>query len=263
VTVMLSPDLLDRRALALLRLIDVTGRPVSELVLVHGEGVRSVRKKDGLIAILEAAGFEDYCASFSTPSSPAAGSTHVQLDLEPVTAELCPRRFDLALPRNGDPTKAGEPSSLFSPSSIEMLPGGGARLSGSACAIRTTVRRRSDKKLIQNALIRGQSADEKFEARGVTDPRGQAVLIFPSLPLSFPGAGANVRSDLDARVVVTVDLASARFNAPGDIPRMARAEPPFADPDALASAAVDFSSGAPVTIGAGREVSLNLEWSKP
>jgi len=28
------------------------------LVLVHGEGVRSVRKKDGLIAILEAAGHQ-------------------------------------------------------------------------------------------------------------------------------------------------------------------------------------------------------------
>ena len=262
-TAMLSLDLLDRRALAHLRLLDVFGRPVILPVRISGDSISSIRKKDGSIAIVEAPGFEAYCASFNAPSSPARGSKRVALDLEPATPELCPRRFDLALPRDNDPANASQAGSLFSPVEIEMLPGAAARPSGSACVLRATVRRKSDKKLVEKALVRARSEDEKFEARGVTDSRGEAVLLFPSLPISFPGAGANVRSDIEVRLVVTVDPASVQFNALPDFPRVAGPQPPFADPDALGSAAVDFTSGTPATIAAGREVSIDLEWSKP
>lgn len=260
---MLAPDLLDRRALAWLRLVDVAGRPVSQRILLHGDGIASVRKRDGSVAILGASGFEDYCASFLAPSSPAPGSKHLPIDIDPVGAELSPRRFDLALPRDPDPAKAGDPSSLFQTVEIEMLPGSGARLTGSACALRVTVRRKSDSMLVENALVRAQSEDKQFEARGLTDARGEATLIFPSLPLSFAGAGANVSASIPARVVVTVDTASAQFNDEASTRRTVRAAPPFVDPDAPAFAAADFSSGTEVAISAGREVPLSLEWAQP
>ena len=260
---MLFPDLLDRRALACLRLVDVAGRSVVQQVLVHGEGIATVRKPDRSIAILGASGFEDYCASFLTPSSPAPGSKHLLIDIDPVGAELSPRRFDLQLPRDPDPAKANDPSSLFQAVEIEMLPGRGARLTGSACALRVTVRRKSDSLLIENALVRAQSEDKQFEARGLTDARGEATLIFPSLPLSFAGAGANVSASIPARVVVTIDAASAQFNDEASVSRTARAAPPFVDPDAPGFAATDFSTGTEVAILAGREVPLSLEWAQP
>lgn len=260
-TAMLSPDLLDRRALARLRPVDTYGRTVDELIRIEGDGVVSVRKSDGTIAITAAEGFESYGASFSTPGSPAVASRTVALGLRPASAELCARRFVLRLPRDTDPAKANQPASVFQSVEVEMLPGPGARLVGSACALRVSVRRKSDKKLIQNALVRARSEDEQFNARGVTDARGEATLIFPSLPIAFPGAGANLRPEVQARLVVTVDPEKARFNEPNQAPPAESA--PLVDPDQLGSIAADFESGAVVAIAAGRELGMAIDWSKP
>ena len=261
-TAMLSPDLLDRRALALLRLVDVSGRPVSERVFVHGDQIDFARKRDGSVAILNAAGLEDYSASFIAPSSPATASLQVPIDLEPSGTALCSRRFVLNLPRTTDPAKASDPASIFQAVEIEMLAGSGWRLTGSACALRVTVRRKSDAMLIQNALVRARTEDGQFEVRGLTDVRGEATLVFPSLPLAVPGAGANVISNIAAKVVVTVDPASASFNDLRGLPQPSRSLPPFPDPDSLGAVAADFASGADVTIGAGRNVPLEIEWAE-
>src|SRR5262245_60748858 len=151
---MRTMDLLDRRALAWLRPVDVYGRTVTAPILIRGDGVTSVRKSDGTIAILTAAGLESYSAGFVAPSTPAVESRKLALDLDPATAEVSARRLELSLPRTPDPTKAAQPASLFRSVDVEMLPGSGARLVGGACALRVTVRRKSDKKLVQNALVR-------------------------------------------------------------------------------------------------------------
>jgi hypothetical protein len=234
---------------------------VDGLIRVDGAGVVSVRKSDGTIAITAAEGFESYGASLPAPGTPAVASRTVALDLRPASAEFCARRMALRLPRETDPAKANQPASVFQSLEIEMLPGPGAQLLGSACAMRVSVRRKSDKKVIHNALVRARSEDEQFAARGVTDARGEATLIFPSLPIAFPGAGANLRPEVQARVVVTVDPASARFNDPNEAP--SAEGPPFVDPDQLGSIAADFESGALVAIAAGRELGLAIEWSKP
>lgn len=259
---MLAPDLLDRRALAWLRPVDVYGRPLTGPLRIVGDGITAIRKKDGTIAVLGANGFDEYTASFLAPTSPAAGSKHVALDIDSTSGEIGARRFDLTLPRDPDPAKADQPDSLFQSVAVQMLPGASARLVGSACALRVTVRRKSDKKFVENALVRAQTEDGAFSARGLTDSRGEATLIFPSLPIAFPGAGANLQPNIQARVVVTADPNSVRFNSPGStVPE--RPVPPFIDPDELASTAADFPSGTAVAISAGREVPLALEWTKP
>lgn len=259
---MLSPDLLDRRALAQLRVIDVYGKAVGP-VSIQGEGIASVRKTDGTFAIVAADGFDAYTASLPAPTSPAVGSKHFPIDLRAASGEVCARRFDLLLPRESDPTKADKPASVFRSVDIEMLPAPRARRVGSACALRVTVRRKSDKKAVENALVRAQTEDERFAARGLTNAQGEATVLFPVLPIAFPGTGANLRPDIKARVVVTADPASVRFNDAVPIPRLTVSAPPFVDPDELGSAAVDFTTGTPVTIGAGRDVSLNIEWTQP
>jgi hypothetical protein len=256
-------DLLDRRALALLRLVDVYGRTVTAPIEVRGDGVTSVRRNDGTIAILSASGLESYAASFLAPSTPAVESRHVPLDLDPASAEVSARSFDLGLPRSADPAKAGQAGSVFRSIDVEMLPGQGARLIGSACALRVTVRRKSDKKLVENTLIRARSEDDQFHARGVTDARGETTLIFPALPIAFPGAGANLQPDLAAWVAVTVDPGSVVFNPAASMPRQIQTTPPFIDPDKLGSADANFASGTPVTISAGREIAVTLDWTQP
>jgi hypothetical protein len=256
-------ELLDRRALAQLRLVDVYGRTVTAPIGIRGDGVTSARKRDGTIAILTAGGLEAYSASFVAPSTPAVESRHIQIDLDPASGEVSARSFDLALPRNTDPAKADQPGSIFRSVEIEMLPGQGVRLIGGACALRVTVRRKSDKKLVQNALVRARSEDEQFLARGVTNAGGEATLIFPALPIAFPGAGANLRPELVTRVVVTVDPDSVVFNAAAAFPSQFRASPPFVDPDKLGSIDADFASGTPITVRAGGDVPVALEWTQP
>lgn len=257
---MLAPDLLDRRALALLRLVDVAGRPVLGPVRIEGEGVRTVAKGDGRFALLEAKGFETYTASFD-PIAAAATKT-VRLDLTPAAPHVAPRRFGLRLPRNPD---SGAPASLFEAQAVEMLPSPLAARSGSACTIRVSVRRGDDGRVVEGALVRARSADGAFAARAVSDARGEACLLFPFLPLSFPGS--TISAGQPARVVVHVDPDSARFHAPAEAGAAAEAAglrtSGHLDPDALAAAAPspNFAAGAEAMLSAGRESAVGLEWS--
>jgi hypothetical protein len=263
---MLAPDLLDRRALALLRLVDAWGRPVTGPVAIEGPGVRAVAKGEGRFAILAAAGLEAYTAQFvAPPAPPAIASVQVALDLTPADRTVAPRRFGLRLPRDPAPAHAAEAGSLFQPVEIELLPSARAALSGSACAIRITVRRKDDKRLVENALVRGRSDNGLFAARAMTDARGEACLIFPTLPLAFTGQGANVEPDLAARVVAHAEPVTARFHRPEALVAAAAAAATrtsgHADPDALGAAFTpDFASGAAVRLAAGRQASLVIEW---
>jgi hypothetical protein len=260
VIAMLAPDLLDRRALALLRLADVAGRPVLGPVRIEGDGVRAVAKGDGRFAVIEARGFEAYTASFD-PIAPAP-ATIVRLDLTPAARDVAPRSFDLPLPRAADPDAT---SSLFEPQPVEMLPSALAARSGSACTIRVSVRRGDDSRVIEGALVRARSADGAFAARAVTDARGEACLLFPFLPLSFPGA--TIAAEQEARVVVHVDPDVARFHALAEAGAAAAAAAlrisGHPDPDALAAAAPapDFAAGAAAPLSAGRESAVSLDWN--
>lgn len=257
---MLAPDLLDRRALALLRLVDVAGRPVPGPVRIEGDGVRTVAKGDGRFALLEARGFEAYTASFD-PIAAAPVKT-VRLDLTPAAPDVAPRGFGLRLPR--DPN-AGSPSSLFEAQAVEMLPSALARRSGSACTIRVSVRRGDDKRVVEGALVRALSGDGAFAARAVTDARGEACLLFPFLPLAFPGG--TISAEQPARVVVDVDPDVARFHVPAETGSAAEAASlrtsGHFDPDSLAAAAPapNFAAGTQAWLSAGRESAVALEWN--
>ena len=268
-TMMLAPDLLDRRALALLSLVDVFGRPVDGPVRIVGDGVRTVAKGSGRFAVLEAAGLEVHSAAFEQPpAAPAVRSRHVQIDLSPGAGDAAPRRFDLRLPRDSDPDNADAAESLFEAAVIEMLPSARTRQTGSACLVRVTVVRDDDGRAVENALVRGRSDNGLFTARALTDARGEACLVFPVLPLAFPGAGANVEPDLAGRVIVTVDPATVRFHAPAEVGAAVAAAAGrttgHADPDAFADAApAAFAAGAAVRLAAGRQPSLTIEWQEP
>jgi hypothetical protein len=264
---MVSADLLDRRALALIRLVDVHGRPVPGPVRIEGDGVVTARK-DGGFAVLEAAGLKAHASAFlAPPATPPVQSRHVLLDLTPAAAGVMPRRFDLRLPRDPAPANADSATSLFQPVEIEMPPSPRAPAFGSACLLHVSVRRKSDGKVIEHALVRARSDDKQFAARGLTDARGEATLVFPTLPLAFPGGAANVQPELPARVVVTVDGDVALFHGEDEMASAVQAAAvrttDHPDPDALAAADADFASGTPVNLAALRQPSLVIEWKKP
>jgi hypothetical protein len=256
---MLSPDLLDRRALALLRLVDVHGAAVRGPVVIQGEGVRTVAKGDGRFALLSALGFAAYEGSFD-PIAPTAAKP-VRLDLTPAAPDVMPRSVTLELPR---PASASAQGSVFEPATIEMLPSPRAGRSRSACLVRVSVLRSGDGHVVENALVRARSDDGLFGARALTDARGEACLVFPILPLAF--SGTSIRRDLPVRVTVQVKTGVAAFHAPGDVATAAAAAASrtqgHIDPDVLMASLgePDFGSGAEVLVAAGREAAVRIEW---
>lgn len=263
-TVMLAPDLLDRRALALLALVDAAGRPVISPVRIEPGTVRTVRKGGGLLAILAAPGFAATEAAFDSP--PATTPATLALDLTPADRRLAPRRLALALPRDADPARAAEAGSLFRAHEVPLYPSPLAGVRGSDCRLAVTVRRQSDGALVENALVRAASDDGRLSAMAMTDAGGEAALLFPELPLAWPGPGATLVRGLAGRAIVDVVPESARFHAPDTLARARRAAlartTGHADPDAIAaSRPADFAAGAAFTIAAGGRPAITIEWN--
>ncbi len=265
---MLRPDLLDRRALALLALRDAFGRPVRSPVLVTGDGVRTLIKDDGTVAVLEAQGFAAHAGAFAAPPlTPALGSKSIRLSIVPADPRLQARRFVLKLPRNPEPAKAAEADSLFRAAEVTLLASPLQRREALSCVVRVTLRRKSDGALVGKALVRARSDNGQFEAMAVTDRLGEAALVFPNLPVAFPGAGATADADLAAKVIVKVEPAKALFTPAAEAASSGGApsrDAGVVDPDELAKgAAPSFAGGTPVKLSAGTEPALTLEWKQP
>ena len=266
-TMMLAPDLLDRRALARLVLRDSFGRTVRSPVLVTGEGVRTLVKADGTIAVLDAPGFAAHAAAFAAPpATPATGSRSIGLAIMPAEPRLQGRRFVLKLPRDADPANAAQADSLFRPVEITLLASPLQRREALACVVRVTVRRKSDGALVGNALVRARSDSGQFEAMAVTDRLGEAALVFANLPVAFPGAGATADAALAAKAIVKVVPAKAVFT-PAETASaggVSSRDAGIVDPDDLAGgAAPSFAGGTPFKLSAGTEPALALEWKQP
>lgn len=267
-TLMLSPDLLDRRALALLALTDGYGLPLAGPVTLAGDGVRFVGKRGGQIVILDAPGFADYTVEFTAPpAAPAVRSKTLTIDLTPSDPAVLPRRVALKLPRDPDPAKKDDPKSLFQAEAVRFSASPRVRLDGNACVLRASVTRQSDGAFVENALVRARTADGKHEAWGLTDAAGQAALVFAALPISFAGAGGTPSQTIEAKVVVHADAASARFADAATLGAARRAaavrREDHADPDVIAAQAPAFAGGQAVQLSAGSQPAVALQWSAP
>ena len=263
---MLSPGLLDRRALALLELVDPYGDALEGPVVIGSDDLRTVRKSGGRIALLEAPGFKAYAAAFSDP--PAVSSKNVVIDFNPGQAGVLPRRITLKLPRKDDPAQAADAQSVFRPVVVGFSASPRVAVQPGACVLRASVRRPGDGAMVEGALVRARSSDGKHSAWGMTDPAGEAALVFAGLPVSFAGAGGIPSTTIACAVVVHADVASARF-ATADTLAAARAAAAarrtgHIDPDALAAAQpADFTGATTVSIAASSQPAVTLQWTAP
>ena len=268
-TMMLSPDLLDRRTLALIALVDPFGRPLVGPALLGGDGLRTVAKPGGRWAILAAKGLETHVGAFeAAPATPAQGSVACAIDIRPADGGLAPRRAVVPLPRDPDPAHAEEDDSLFAPVTIALLPSPRCPIPGTSAAVRVTVRKRNDGRRVANALVRVASNGGQFAAQAVTDAAGEALVIVPDFPLSFTGGGGSVSDGLPANVTAIADPASAVLVADGDVTAAlagaASQSTGWADPDALANAfPVPAAGEVDITLSTRRVATAAVEWRAP
>ncbi|MFM2411501.1 MAG: hypothetical protein RL481_2329 [Pseudomonadota bacterium] len=264
---MLSPDLLDRRAIALIELVDFAGRPVDPSAQLQGEGLKFFSKGNGRFVLLEAPDFAEYSASFLTrPSAPAVSSKTASIDIISGDPSFLSRRAELKLPRNAEPTARTDPASLFQPVRLTLLPATNAPIPASAAALRVIVTHKTNRKLVGNALVRVRSANGKFSAAGMTDLSGEALLLIPYFPISFTTGAANVEDSLAATATVVADPAQIELTEPADlaVKKMARGGAPLlADPDKIGAAFPTPANGTALRLSARRVATLAMEWTPP
>lgn len=262
-------EYLDRRALASLVFVDAAGRFVTTPVTITAPGVRLLVKRPGEVAVMNAPGFQAYADAFSAPpATPAVGSVAVALDLRPADPSHGPRRFVLALPRDPDPAHGTDPASVFRSVEVPLLPGTPASVTGLLAALRVNVRRSADGVPIEGALVRLRPEGGRPQARALTDPAGDALLLVPGVPLSSPGPGGTVRPDIAADLDAVIDPNLVRFNPDAglDDARAAAAARlnNLIDPDDLETRlAAGATAPASVRIAAGQTRTATISWTAP
>jgi len=187
-------DRLERRVLGAIRLIDATtGRPLHRPLSVSAEGVRFLVNRAQLYVISQAPGLEAHTTAFEAPpDTPAPGSRPIEITIDDPLGEYLPRRATIPLPRIPNPD-ADEPD-LFAPEAVSVLPSPNAALRQNWSGVRLSLRL-GDEQPVRGALINlrrhGAEEDEdELVASGLSDERGEALVILPGLPVSR-SAGAS------------------------------------------------------------------------
>jgi hypothetical protein len=187
-------DRLERRVLGAIRLIDATtGRPLHRPLSVSAEGVRFLVNREQLYVISQAPGLEAHTTAFAAPpDEPAPGSAPIEITIDDPLGEYLPRRATVPLPRS--PAPAADEPDLFAPEAVSMLPSPNAALRQNWSGIRVSLRQ-ADGRPVRGALLNlhrhvEDAEDDELVASGLSDERGEALVIVPGLPVSRSVGGS-------------------------------------------------------------------------
>ncbi|HEX5078613.1 MAG TPA: hypothetical protein VFV80_05630 [Geminicoccaceae bacterium] len=184
-------DRLERRVLGAVRLIDATtGRPLRRPLSVSAEGVRFLINRAQLYVISRAPGLDAHATAFEAPpEEPPPGSRAIEITIDDPLGEYLPRRATVPLPRSPAP-QADEPD-LFAPEAVAVLPSPNAALRQNWSGVRLSLRL-TDGRPVRGALIslRSQADENRVVASGLSDERGEALVILPGLPVSRSAGGS-------------------------------------------------------------------------
>jgi hypothetical protein len=187
-------DRLERRVLGAIRLIDATtGRPLHRPLSVSAEGVRFLVNRAQLYVISRAPGLEAHTAAFAAPpDTPAPGSAPIEITIDDPLGEYLPRRATIPLPRS--PAPGADQPDLFAPEAVSVLPSPNAALRQNWSGVRLSLRL-ADERPVRGALVNlrrhaAEDGEGELVASGLSDERGEALVILPGLPVSR-SAGAS------------------------------------------------------------------------
>ncbi len=226
---------LDRRYLGALCFVDCATQGVLRRSFkIETRGLSFFVNPSYLHVIAAADGLEAHTQSFSAPpDQPAVCSKYFDLTITDPLQKYLPRIKRIELPLNPDPAAA---DNLFEPIRISLFPASCAPLNPNWSIIRTSVFQfggDDEGQPLGGALLRVvRSEDGKLVACGLTDQRGEALIVVPGIPFSNfvtdenqPGnddepdhddwmaSGAVVEKETSARLEV---LASGGFSWPVD-----------------------------------------------
>jgi len=195
----------EQRVLGALQLVDrVTQTPLTHALQLKCDTATLVRNRRGFYVITRADGLDAHSAAFQQPPvTPPLEANEYVFEINDPQKRYLPRLLTLQLPRDPDPGNAGNDSSLFTPRDVEMYPAGTASLSHNWSTIRVSVTQGSGTPL-RGALIQIiDPAEDRLLAGGISDQRGEALVIVPGVPLTrFADDDGGGDDDDDPPVVV-------------------------------------------------------------
>ena len=182
----------DRRVLGAIRPVDdATGVLIERPLRITGTGMRIMRNQAKLYVIFAAPGLdvpgqEPYTTSFREPPPlPEPGTIKINLTIDDPSGRFLPRETTISLPRNPD---ASQPeNSLFEPLDIVMHSAPAATLRKNWSAVRVSLQTDAAGKSepVAGAMIRViKSHGNTLLARGLTDRRGEGLIVVPGIPFS-------------------------------------------------------------------------------
>ena len=177
----------NRRYLGAVRFVDnATSGVVRRQLHIDAEGLRFILNQSQLHVIFSAEGLENHLSSFfAPPDQPAVESQSYNLTIFDPLREYLPRIKTIKLPRNADPTID---DSLFEPINVSMFASASCRLRSNWSIIRASVFDVEDldhEVPIPGALLRiKRDEDNKLVGSGLTDQRGEALVIIPGIPIT-------------------------------------------------------------------------------
>lgn len=178
---------IEQRVLGALRLTDrVMQRSLTRPLHLNSSKARLVRNSRGYYVVTDATGLKHHTTSFQTPpASPALASLEYSFKITDPLGHYLPRQLELRLPRDPDPAHADSVDSLFRPVDVTMYPASTAPLQHNWSTLRVSVARAPNHSPVSGALLRViDLADDRVLGSGISDERGEALVIVPGVPIT-------------------------------------------------------------------------------
>jgi hypothetical protein len=199
----------DSRIVAALRFLDgETALPITSPLTVRGSGVKLLRNHSGLYVLTEAPGFEAYTTQFENPSPPEP--VDIPLTVMDPSRRHLPCGLLLKLPRDTSPKPEDPTRSVFEPVDVPMYLSPIARPAPGSARVRLSLKDEQDRPLAGRVIRLRIGLPDKapLESRGLSDERGEVLLLVPRIPLLRWGEAENDNL-LDTKFEAKLWLASA------------------------------------------------------
>lgn len=182
-------DVIDRRYLGVLSCIDrATGYRLKRNLSIESDQARFYRNRSSLYVIQQSDGLENYTNSFELPDEPASGSVSVTVQIRDPLNQYLPRNLQIKLPRDGGPENRAHVDSLFNPIQVQLYAAPNASLLSNWSTVRVSIMHQgtgSNLEPVAGALLRViRNADAEVLSSGLSDPRGEALVIIPGIPIT-------------------------------------------------------------------------------
>lgn len=183
-------DVIERRILGAVRFLDrAAGFMLERPINITSEQVEFVRNRSNHYVVTRAPGFESYVESFRPmPTTPAPLSVLVTAEVNDPLREYLPRRFSMRLPRDPDPANAGAPGSAFRAVDANLYAASSMPIRGNWSTVRASITQRDGSDTVtpvRGALLRVlRASDDEILASGISDERGEALVIIPGVPVT-------------------------------------------------------------------------------